>query len=465
MSEECAHDCSGCAKSCGDRKESFDFTAKPNEASRIGKVVAVASGKGGVGKSFVTTMLAVAAARRGARVGILDADITGPSIPTAFGLTRAAHQGEHGIEPAVTKGGIKVVSLNMLVKDPSDPVIWRGPVIAGVVKQFWTDVHWGNLDILFVDMPPGTGDVPLTVYQSLPVDGIIVVSSPQELVEMIVAKSVKMAEMMKKPILGLVENMSYLSCPHCGERISVFGASHADTLAHKFAIPVVAKLPVNPTFAATIDAGAAESLAVPELAALVERLCPARQKLFVATHNAHKVREISQILPDFEIVPDDPEGVEENAPDFGGNALIKVRAIAARHKGAWCMADDSGLEVAALGGAPGVRSARYAGEPSNTPANNALLLKNLTGVTNRRANFTCAVALVDPAGVEHVVEGKCFGTISEKPSGAAGFGYDPLFVPDGYDRSFADLPADEKNAISHRGRALAEARKVLYAQS
>ena len=184
-------------------------------------------------------------------------------------------------------------------------------------------------------------------------------------------------------------------------------------------------------------------------------------KLIVATHNQHKIREISQILPDFDIVADDPEGVEENAPGFVGNALIKVRAIAAKHAGCWCLADDSGLEVAALGGAPGVRSARYAGEPSNTSANNALLLKNLTGVTDRRANFTCAIALVDPSGAEHTAVGKCFGRIAETPSGAAGFGYDPLFVPDGHDVSFADLSADEKNAISHRGRALEEARKVI----
>lgn len=184
-------------------------------------------------------------------------------------------------------------------------------------------------------------------------------------------------------------------------------------------------------------------------------------KLIVATHNQHKIREISQILPDFDIVADDPEGVEENAPDFVGNALIKVRAIAAKHAGCWCLADDSGLEVAALGGAPGVRSARYAGEPSNTSANNALLLKNLTGVTDRRANFTCAIALVDPSGAEHTAVGKCFGRIAETPSGAAGFGYDPLFVPDGHNVSFADLSADEKNAISHRGRALEEARKVI----
>ena len=179
-------------------------------------------------------------------------------------------------------------------------------------------------------------------------------------------------------------------------------------------------------------------------------------KLYVATHNQHKLREIGQILPDFEILADDPEGVEENAPDFAGNALIKVRAIAARHRGDWCLADDSGLEVNALNGDPGVRSARYAGEPSNTPNNNALLLKNLTGVTDRRANFTCCCALVSPDGKETTVLGQCFGHIAEKASGAEGFGYDPLFIPDGYEKSFAELTADEKNAISHRGRALAK---------
>lgn len=184
-------------------------------------------------------------------------------------------------------------------------------------------------------------------------------------------------------------------------------------------------------------------------------------KLYVATHNQHKIREISQILPGFEVIPDDPDGVEETAPDFIGNAFIKVRAIAARHPGEWCMADDSGLEVAALGGEPGVRSARYAGEPSSTPANNALLLKNLADIPDRTANFTCAIALVDPEGVEHEAVGKCFGHIATEPSGAEGFGYDPLFIPDGYDKSFADLTADEKNAISHRGRALAKVREML----
>ena len=187
-------------------------------------------------------------------------------------------------------------------------------------------------------------------------------------------------------------------------------------------------------------------------------------KLYIATHNQHKIREISQILPGFEIVPDDPEGVEENAPDFAGNALIKVHAIAERHKGEWCMADDSGLEVKALGGAPGVHSARYAGEPTNTPANNALLLKNLEGVGDRRARFTCCCALVDPSGEEMVVHGHCPGRIAEKASGVEGFGYDPLFIPDGYDKSFAELSADEKNAISHRGRALEKVKAVVGEQ-
>ena len=263
MSEECTHDCSSCGKKCSDRKEDFDFSAKLNAASKVGRVVAVASGKGGVGKSFVTSMLAVAAMRQGKRVGILDADITGPSIPKAFGLSGGTYKSDDGIEPSMSNGGIKVISLNMLVEDPSDPVVWRGPVIAGLVKQFWTDVHWGELDIMFVDMPPGTGDVPLTVFQSLPVDGVVVVTSPQELVEMIVEKSVKMAGMMNKKVVGLVENMSYLKCPDCGRFIKPFGDSKVEALAEKFAIPATARLPIDPGFAASIDAGAAEFVDVP----------------------------------------------------------------------------------------------------------------------------------------------------------------------------------------------------------
>ena len=272
MSEECTHDCSTCGKNCGERKEKFDFAAKLNAASKVGKVIAVASGKGGVGKSFVTTMLAVAAMKQGLRVGILDADITGPSIPKAFGIAGGAYQAEEGIEPAVSTGGIRVMSLNMLVEDPTDPVVWRGPVIAGTVKQFWTDVHWGELDVMFVDMPPGTGDVPLTVFQSLPVAGVVVVTSPQDLVETIVSKSVKMAGMLKKPVLGLVENMSYLKCPDCGKVVNVFGTSKAESLAKRFSIPETVRLPIDPAYASAIDVGAAETIEIPEFEAFAARV-------------------------------------------------------------------------------------------------------------------------------------------------------------------------------------------------
>jgi Mrp family chromosome partitioning ATPase len=272
MSEECTHDCSTCGKNCGERKEEFSFAAPLNAASKVGKVIAVASGKGGVGKSFVTTMLAVAAMKQGLKVGILDADITGPSIPKAFGLGTGCIQGADGIEPMVTTSGIRVISLNTLVEDPTDPVVWRGPVIAGMVKQFWSDVHWGELDVMFVDMPPGTGDVPLTVFQSLPVEGVVIVTSPQDLVELIVSKSVKMAGMMKKPVVGLVENMSYLKCPDCGKEIAVFGESKAEALAKKFSIPETVKLPINPSFASAIDVGAAETIEIPEFDAFAARV-------------------------------------------------------------------------------------------------------------------------------------------------------------------------------------------------
>ena len=272
MSEDCTHDCATCGKSCGERKEAFDFSAKLNAASRVGRVIAVASGKGGVGKSFVTTMLAVAAMKQGLRVGILDADLTGPSIPSAFGLAGSTYKSDDGMEPTLSNGGIRVMSLNMLIEDPSDPVVWRGPVIAGVVKQFWTDVHWGELDVMFVDMPPGTGDVPLTVFQSLPVDGVVLVTSPQDLVEMIVSKSAKMAAIMKKPILGLVENMSYLKCPDCGRIIEVFGKSTAEDLARRFSIPETVRLPIDPAFSAAIDAGAAETIDLPEFESFASKM-------------------------------------------------------------------------------------------------------------------------------------------------------------------------------------------------
>lgn len=273
MAEDCTHDCENCGKSCSEREGGKpDFRAKLNPWSRVGKVVAVASGKGGVGKSLVTCLLAAAAAKRGLKAAVLDADITGPSIPRAFGISGGTVNGPNGIVPCVSKGGVRIMSLNILVENPGDPVVWRGPVIAGAVKQFWTDVFWDDVDIMFVDMPPGTGDVPLTVLQSLPVDGVVVVASPQELVGMIVEKSVRMAEMLEKKVLGLVENMSFFTCPDCGKRLEIFGPSRVDELAARHHIPVACRLPINPAFAAAVDRGAVESLECPDLAPLVDAL-------------------------------------------------------------------------------------------------------------------------------------------------------------------------------------------------
>ena len=273
MAEDCTHDCENCGKSCSEREGGKpDFRAKLNPWSRVGKVVAVASGKGGVGKSLVTCLLAAAAAKRGLKAAVLDADITGPSIPRAFGISGGTVNGPNGIVPCVSKGGVRIMSLNILVENPGDPVVWRGPVIAGAVKQFWTDVFWDDVDIMFVDMPPGTGDVPLTVFQSLPVDVVVVVASPQELVGMIVEKSVRMAEMLEKKVLGLVENMSYFTCPDCGKRLEIFGPSRVDELAARHHIPVACRLPINPAFAAAVDRGAVESLECPDLAPLVDAL-------------------------------------------------------------------------------------------------------------------------------------------------------------------------------------------------
>lgn len=260
MSEECKHDCANCAKKkdggCSDPKS---FQVAANSKSRIGKVIAVMSGKGGVGKSLVTELLAVAASRRGLKTAILDADVTGPSIPTAFGLAeRAVADGEGGILPCRTQGGIGVMSLNLLVDDPKSPVVWRGPVIAGAVKQFWSEVVWGDVDVMFVDMPPGTGDVPLTVFQSLPVAGAVVVTSPQDLVQLVVEKAVRMADMMKVPVLGLVENMSSFKCPDCGKVHEVFGPSKAAEMVAAHGIGAVASVPIDPALAAAVDAGTVE---------------------------------------------------------------------------------------------------------------------------------------------------------------------------------------------------------------
>lgn len=259
MTEECTHDCSSCSQECGSR-ESESMLEKPHDCSNINKVIAVVSGKGGVGKSIVTSMLSVLMKRKGYNSAILDADITGPSIPKAFGIKEKAVGNGDGILPVMTKSGISVMSLNLLVENDTDPVLWRGPIIAGTVTQFWTQVIWGNVDYMFVDMPPGTGDVPLTVFQSIPVDGIIIVTSPQELVSMIVEKAVKMAEMMNIPILGIVENMSYFKCPDCGKEINIFGDSHIEEIAKKYNIKATAKLSINPEYAKLCDDGMIEAV-------------------------------------------------------------------------------------------------------------------------------------------------------------------------------------------------------------
>lgn len=269
---ECTHDCSTCAHKCS-AQDKDSLLAKPNDGSRIKRIIGVVSGKGGVGKSSVTTLLAVAMQKRGYRVGILDADATGPSIPKAFGLHTGTVVGnEHGMLPAETASGIRVMSVNLLVEEEEKPVVWRGPVIAGVITQFYTDVAWGDVDFLFVDMPPGTGDVPLTVFQSLPVDGIVIVTSPQELVSMIVQKALTMAEMMKIPVLGLVENFSYFVCPDCGKKHHIFGESRIFDVAEKNGTRVLAQLPFDSSVANLCDRGEAESLNTDPLAAACDIL-------------------------------------------------------------------------------------------------------------------------------------------------------------------------------------------------
>ena len=257
---ECTHDCSTCGEACAERTAPQDLRQPHNPNARVGKVFGVVSGKGGVGKSMVTSQLAVLSRRKGHKTGILDADITGPSIPKAFGVHERAMGDDQGILPVCTRTGVKLMSLNLLVANESDPVVWRGSLIAGTVKQFWSDVQWGDVDCMFVDMPPGTGDVPLTVFQSLPVDGIIVVTSPQELVSMLVEKAVKMAEMMQVPILGLVENYSYFRCPDCGKQHFIFGESHIEEIASAHGLKVLSRLPIDPALATACDAGDVENL-------------------------------------------------------------------------------------------------------------------------------------------------------------------------------------------------------------
>lgn len=256
---DCNHDCSSCAEKCGQEGAKQSLEAPANELSRVKKVIAVVSGKGGVGKSLITSLLAVSAAKKGKTVAVLDADITGPSIPKAFGITQKAQGDGTFIFPAVSEGGVKIISVNMMLEDETQPVVWRGPVISNMVKQFWSDVAWGDVDYMFVDMPPGTGDVPLTVFQSLPVDGIVIATAPQELVSMIVAKAVNMAKMMNIPILGIVENMSYYRCPDCGKELELFGKSRIRQTAIENGISRFTRIPIDPSFAQLCDQGKIES--------------------------------------------------------------------------------------------------------------------------------------------------------------------------------------------------------------
>lgn len=269
---ECTHDCSSCSSNCADRKEPQSFLKPMNKNSNIKKVIGVVSGKGGVGKSLVSCLLAAKCQKAGLKVGVLDADVTGPSVPKSFGITSKAMQDETGLLPTVTKTGVKMMSINLLLEDVNSPVVWRGPVISGVIEQFWTDVNWGELDYLFVDMPPGTGDVALTVFQSLPVDGIVIVTTPQDLVKMIVNKAFNMAKIMNVPVLGLVENMSYYQCPDCGKKHNIFGESQIDETAAELGVPVLAKLPIDPNVAKLVDEGRVEDVECPQLDEFVSAL-------------------------------------------------------------------------------------------------------------------------------------------------------------------------------------------------
>lgn len=257
---DCSHNCSSCGSECAERKSPQSFIEKLGEGSSVKKVIGIVSGKGGVGKSLVTGLLASEFAKKGAHTAVLDADITGPSIPKMFGTDERATGSEKGLIPVRSKGGVDIMSINLLLENPSDPVIWRGPVIAGVVKQFWNEVIWNDVDYMFVDMPPGTGDVPLTVFQSIPLDGVIIVTSPQDLVSMIVGKAVGMANMMNIPILGIVENMSYAQCPDCGKKLYLYGESHIDEVAAGYGLKVLGRLPIDPAISSACDRGDVESI-------------------------------------------------------------------------------------------------------------------------------------------------------------------------------------------------------------
>lgn len=343
MSEgSCSGSCGSCTENCSSRQPSREELLEPaNKHSRIKRVIGVVSGKGGVGKSFVTSYMAVNMQRRGYQTAILDADVTGPSIPKSFGVHTKAKGNEMGIFPESSKKGTRIMSVNLLVDDEETPVVWRGPVIAGTVKQFWTEVVWGEVDYMFVDMPPGTGDVPLTVFQSIPLDGIIIVTSPQELVSMIVKKAVNMATAMDIPILGIVENYSYVSCGNCGEKISVFGESHVDEVAEQCGLKVLAKLPLNPAIAAKVDKGEIEELEgdwLNEAADFLEQVCPNTEvdkmaelkKIAITTDEDHTVFQHFGKCPSFTIynIEDGKLSSQQvlDAGDTGHEALAELLA-------------------------------------------------------------------------------------------------------------------------------------------
>ncbi|MBR6005197.1 MAG: Mrp/NBP35 family ATP-binding protein [Clostridia bacterium] len=268
---ECSGNCSSCGENCSSREQQ-DLHTPLNEYSNVGKVIAVISGKGGVGKSTVTSLLATAMQSQGKSTAVLDADITGPSIPQAFGIHRHATADAAGLIPETTKTGIRIMSVNLLLENEDQPVVWRGPVISGVIQQFWKDVVWGDVDYMFVDMPPGTGDVPLTVFQSLPVDGVIIVTTPQDLVTMIVKKAFNMAQLMDIPVIGIVENMSYVTCPDCGKKIEFFGKSNADEISEQLGVPMLARLPIEPVTASLVDRGAVELANTDTVAPVIEAI-------------------------------------------------------------------------------------------------------------------------------------------------------------------------------------------------
>lgn len=279
MSETCNHDCSSCSQNCAQRDPN-SFLKAANKRSNIKKVIGIASGKGGVGKSMLTSLLAIALRRKGYNVAVLDADITGPSIPKTFGVTGTTVLGdEQGIAPVVTKTGIKVMSLNLLIDNETDPVVWRGPILANMVSQFWTDVYWEDVDYMLVDLPPGTGDVVLTVYQSIPLSGLVVVSTPQDLVQMIVEKAINMANMMKLPVVALAENMSYFTCPDCGRKLEIFGESKVEEVAATFGIDSFARLPIRPELAKAVDEGNLEEVEITELDEIIKAIeeCKTRE--------------------------------------------------------------------------------------------------------------------------------------------------------------------------------------------